>query len=88
MQNYPNPFNPSTLIRYELPNESSVKLIIYNSLGQVVKELVSEVQQSGYYEVNFNASNLSSGIYYYSISATSTEGNKEFRDVKKLMLLK
>jgi hypothetical protein len=87
-QNYPNPFNPSTLIRYELPNESSVKLIIYNSLGQVVKELVSEVQQSGYYEVNFNASNLSSGIYFYSISATSTEGSKEFRDVKKLMLLK
>nr|HPI36866.1 T9SS type A sorting domain-containing protein [Ignavibacteriaceae bacterium] len=83
-----NPFNPSTLIRYELPNESSVKLIIYNSLGQVVKELVSEVQQSGYYEVNFNASNLSSGIYFYSISATSTEGSKEFRDVKKLMLLK
>jgi hypothetical protein len=88
MHNYPNPFNPLTLIRYELPNESSVKLIIYNSLGQVVKELVNEVQQSGYYEVNFNAGNLSSGIYYYSISAASTEGNKEFREVKKLMLLK
>ena len=87
-QNYPNPFNPSTLIKYSLPFESNVKIIIYNSIGQVVKELVSEVQHSGLHELSFSASSLSSGIYFYSVFANSTDGKQNFANTKKMILLK
>lgn len=81
-QNYPNPFNPSTVITYTIPNESSVSLKIYNMIGQEVKTLVEENKAPGTYNVNFNASNLSSGVYFYSLRA----GN--YYQVKKMMLLK
>lgn len=81
-QNYPNPFNPSTVIRYSIPNASNVSLKIYNLLGQEVKTLVSATKAPGTYDVSFNASELSSGIYFYSLRA----GN--FYQVKKMMLLK
>jgi len=87
-QNYPNPFNPSTKIRYALPYESNVKIIVYNVLGQIVKEIVNEIQKTGYHEVNFNAANLSSGVYFYSITGSSTSNKQEFKDVKKMLLLK
>lgn len=87
-QNYPNPFNPSTSIKYSVPFESSVKLVVFNTLGEIVKELVSEVKATGNYEVNFNASHLSSGIYFYSISAQPLNGGESFRAVKKLVLVK
>ncbi|MGE5496600.1 MAG: T9SS type A sorting domain-containing protein, partial [Syntrophothermus sp.] len=87
-QNYPNPFNPNTTIRYALPSESSVKIVIYNLVGQVVKEVVSGVQQAGYHETVFNANNLASGIYMYSITAHSTNGSKDFSSVKKMILMK
>jgi hypothetical protein len=87
-QNYPNPFNPSTTIRYALPYESSVKIMVYNLLGQVVRQVVSEVQKTGYHEVNFSADNLSSGVYFYSIVAGSTSNKQEFKSVKKMLLLK
>jgi hypothetical protein len=81
-QNYPNPFNPTTVIRYGIPKESNVKLVVYNILGEVVKTLVENKQKAGSYEVNFNASNLATGIYIYRIQAGS------FVDVKKMILIK
>jgi hypothetical protein len=87
-QNYPNPFNPSTMIKYALPSESNVKVVIFNTLGQVVDELVNSSQPAGYYEVKWNAGNLSSGIYFYSIEASQTDGARDFREVRKMLLLK
>jgi hypothetical protein len=81
-QNYPNPFNPSTIITYSIPKESQVKLKIYNILGQEVKTLVNDSKAPGKYTVNFNASSLSSGVYFYTLRA----GN--YFQVKKMMLLK
>jgi len=87
-QNYPNPFNPSTTIRYALPFESKVAITVYNLLGQEVATLVNDVKSSGYHEVVFNASSLSSGVYLYRINAVSSTGSKEFSSTKKLILLK
>ena len=87
-QNYPNPFNPSTSIKYSVPSESTVRLVVFNTLGEIVKELVSEVKATGNYEVNFNASHLSSGIYFYSLTAQPLNGGESFRSVKKLVLVK
>ncbi len=87
-QNYPNLFNPTTKIKYSLPKASKVKVMIYNVLGEVVTELVNKVQESGYYEVNWSAANLSSGVYIYSIEAESVEGTNQFRDLKKMILLR
>ena len=81
-QNYPNPFNPTTKIEYALPKNEFVTLKIYNSLGQEVKTLINRNVSAGYHTINFNASNLASGIYIYRIKA----GN--FVSVKKMMLLK
>lgn len=63
-QNYPNPFNPSTMITFQLPSESFVNLKVYNSLGQEVSTLINEVQTAGFHQVEFDAKDLSSGIYY------------------------
>jgi len=87
-QNYPNPFNPSTLIEYNLPYESSVKVIIYNSIGQVVAELAGGVKPAGHYQVSFNAASLASGIYFCSIRAESTDGKDHFSSIKKMILMK
>ena len=87
-QNYPNPFNPSTIISYTLPAESMVKLAVYNLLGQQITELVNTIKSQGSHSVQFNAANLSSGIYYYKITAVSTNSNKQFTEVKKMTLLK
>jgi len=87
-QNYPNPFNPSTTIRYSIPNESEVSLSIYNILGAKVHELFRGRNSAGNYEVNWNASNFSSGVYFLRMSAVSIESNSHFTDVKKLILLK
>ncbi len=81
-QNYPNPFNPNTIISYSLPKSSYVKLIVYNMLGQKVADLVNSFREAGKHEVNFNAVNLSSGVYIYTIRA----GN--FVTSKKMLLLK
>ncbi len=87
-QNYPNPFNPVTVIRYALPFESNVKLIVYNFIGEVVKELVNETVSSGYQEVRFEAGKLSSGIYFYILHTTSLDGKQNYQSVKKMLLLK
>ena len=80
--NYPNPFNPSTQIKYSVKEQGLVNLKVYDSLGEVVAELVNQTQPAGTYTVNFNAGRLASGIYFYSISA------KDFHKVKKMILLK
>lgn len=81
-QNYPNPFNPSTKIRYEIPKESFVTIKIYDVLGREVSTLVNEQKSAGYYNIEFNANNLASGIYFYRIQAG------DFVRTKKLILLK
>ena len=80
-QNYPNPFNPSTEISFSLAKSSFVTLEIYNSLGQKVATLLNKRINPGHHKVKFNALNLSSGIYYYKITAG------QFQSVKKMLLL-
>lgn len=81
-QNFPNPFNPTTKIRFGLPEQSNVVLKVYNILGEQVANLVSEILPAGYHTINFDATQLTSGLYIYRIEA----GN--FVEVKKMMLMK
>src|SRR5690606_19368243 len=71
--NYPNPFNPTTRINYAVPEAANVQLKVYDMLGSEVAELVNETKRAGYHIVDFDASNLSSGIYIYRVSAVSGE---------------
>lgn len=87
-QNYPNPFNPSTKIRYSLPFASNVTIKIYNSLGENIAKLVDNYQLPGNYEVDWNATQLATGIYFYSLEAVPYDGNQIFHSVKKMILLK
>ncbi|MBK8946090.1 MAG: T9SS type A sorting domain-containing protein [Ignavibacteriae bacterium] len=87
-QNYPNPFNPSTKINFALPVSAKVNLTIYNVLGEIVETLINGEINAGYHSIDWKAnSNLSSGMYIYSINATSANG-KNFTKSFKLMLLK
>lgn len=79
-QNYPNPFNPATMIRFTLPEKGHVKLTVYNIVGEKVAELVNQEFPAGYHQVEFNASSLASGIYFYEMKAG------DFRDLKKLVV--
>lgn len=81
-QNYPNPFNPATQIKYSILSAGNVSLKVYDVLGREVADLVNKHQDAGHYTVNFNASALSSGIYFYRIESGS------FVNVKKMMLVK
>ena len=81
-QNYPNPFNSITAISYQLPMSTQVDLDVYNLMGQKVKNLVCGLQDAGYYTLKFNADNLSSGVYFYRLSA----GNEVI--TKKMVLMK
>ncbi|MCP5064656.1 MAG: T9SS type A sorting domain-containing protein [Ignavibacteriae bacterium] len=87
LQNYPNPFNPTTTIKYLVPKEVAnqdllLQLKVYDILGKVVVTLVNKHRRSGNYEVTFDASNLTSGVYYYQLTAG------DFIDTKKMMLIK
>jgi hypothetical protein len=68
LQNYPNPFNPGTVISYSIPSTSNVKLIVFNTLGQIIKTLVAEYKNAGNYTINFDASSFASGVYFYQLS--------------------
>jgi FtsP/CotA-like multicopper oxidase with cupredoxin domain len=81
-QNYPNPFNPSTTVKYVIPRDGYVTLKVYDMLGREVAILVNEYEVAGFYLVKFDASKLSSGVYFYKISADS------FIDMKKMVLIK
>lgn len=84
--NFPNPFNPTTWIRYELPVEGLVTLSVFDVTGKLITTLFSEKQNSGMYEINFNASKLPSGIYLYRLSYQSNKGN--FVKTRKMLLLR
>ena len=88
MQNYPNPFNPTTNISYELPKASYVKLVIYDVLGRTVANLVNGVQGANRYQIEWNPSNLSSGVYFYRIEARSQDNSTNFTAVKKMLFMK
>jgi hypothetical protein len=81
-QNYPNPFNPVTKINYALPNSGFVTLKVYDMLGREVVKLISENKVAGNYSVDFNASNLTSGVYFYRLEVNG------FIDTKKMLLIK
>ncbi len=82
LSNYPNPFNPTTTINYTLPKDAKVLIKVYDILGREIETLVNDFKTAGKYSVNFNAGNLASGLYFYSITA----GN--FHQTKKMILTK
>ena len=82
LQNYPNPFNPSTSISYQLPQQSHVTLKVFDVLGREVATLVNEAKQPGTNTVQFNASGLTSGVYFYRLQAGG------FSKTRKLIVLK
>lgn len=90
LQNYPNPFNPSTTIKYQVSKTSLITLIIFDLLGREVTFLVNEEKPAGEYDVQWNASNMPSGIYFCRLKARQTSGGQAgiFTETKKLLLLK
>ncbi len=86
-QNYPNPFNPSTVIKYNVPVSGNVSLKIFDMVGREIRTLVNGFVTAGTYNVNFNGSDLSSGVYFYKIEALGNDGNK-FLMTKKMLLIK
>ncbi|NWG29274.1 MAG: T9SS type A sorting domain-containing protein, partial [Ignavibacteriaceae bacterium] len=96
-QNYPNPFNPSTKIGYKLKEKGYVKLYVYDVKGELVSVLVNEVQEAGYYEVEFDTGspmpdtgirNLASGVYIYQIFVSNENRIPVFSDIKKMVFIK
>jgi hypothetical protein len=81
-QNYPNPFNPTTTIKFALPNAGEISLKVYDRLGKEVADLANGFRNAGTYEINFDASQMSSGIYFYKLSANG------LINTKKMTLLK
>ena len=96
-QNYPNPFNPTTTIRYALPRHAEVHLTVFNTLGQQVALLYQGEQEAGFHEVRFDASELTSGIYWCRLQVHSTDiragqspasATEDFVQTRKLLLLR
>jgi hypothetical protein len=81
-QNYPNPFNPTTTIKYDLPRNTFVRLIIYDITGREVNTLINEYMSAGYHEISFSSANMASGVYFYKIEAGT------FVNQKKMVILK
>jgi hypothetical protein len=81
-QNYPNPFNPSTNIRFTIPEKEHVTLKVFDVLGREITTLVNEVKEAGTYNIKFNAQNLPSGVYLYTLAAG------KYTATKKMMLVK
>jgi len=93
-QNFPNPFNATTKITYSLPASSKATLKVYDVLGNEIQTLVNEEKEAGYHSVDFNASELPSGVYFYRLQAVPSSGSPKgqagqvFIDTKKMLLLK
>jgi len=87
-QNYPNPFNPSTTIRYHIPEQSQVRIKIYNILGKQIAELTNNIKSAGDYSIKWNAGSLPSGFYFLNIEAISLKSNNRFNKTIKMILLK
>ena len=81
-QNYPNPFNPSTSIKFAVPKISNVKIAVYDIAGREIATIVDEQMNAGYYSIQWNASNIASGIYFYKLQT------EDFVNVKKMILLR
>jgi len=81
-QNYPNPFNPTTTIEFDIPERTNVKLIIYDILGREVETLVNKELEPGKYKINFTATNLPSGVYFYTLRTP------KFTKTNKMLLIK
>ncbi|MFC2092700.1 YCF48-related protein [Bacteroidota bacterium] len=81
-QNYPNPFNPTTTIKFDIQKTSATKLVVYDALGREIATLVNEELKAGSYEVNWNGSNYTSGVYFYTLQAG------DYKETKKMLLLK
>jgi hypothetical protein len=82
-QNYPNPFNPLTKIKFILPKQETVKIELYNTLGQKIETLLNKAMKAGHHEIEFNGSHLSSGIYFYQLQAGS-----DFMETRKMLLMR
>ncbi len=89
-QNYPNPFNPTTKIKFDLPVDCKVRVAIHNLLGEEIRELLNTTMRAGFNEVDFDANDLATGIYFYSIKTESLDqsNNSTFNVVKKMLLVK
>ncbi|RPI72257.1 MAG: T9SS C-terminal target domain-containing protein, partial [Ignavibacteriales bacterium] len=87
LQNFPNPFNPSTRISFTLPVESNVTIKLFNVIGEELNNLAKGSFGAGVHNIDFNASGLNSGVYFYSIEAVGIDGNI-FSEVKKMMFTK
>ena len=89
-QNYPNPFKDKTSIKYCLSGKAKVKLTIFNSDGETVKELLSKVQKAGTYETILERKDLPDGVYYYQLKVVDSKSNKRqlFAETKKMVLKK
>lgn len=86
-QNYPNPFNPSTTINFSIPQRGFINLTVYNSIGEEVQNLVNNTMNEGQYSVDFDGSNLNSGVYFYRLNYSNQDGIS-FVNTKKLVLIK
>lgn len=81
-QNFPNPFNPATVIKYQVPENTNVRVVVYDALGKAVRTMVNEYKTAGSYELSFDGAGLASGLYFYKMEAG------DFTEVKKMMLIK
>lgn len=81
-QNFPNPFNPSTKINYQIPEGGRVTMKVYDVLGVEIATLVNREQDAGYYEIEFNAATIPSGVYFYELQIG------DFREIKKMMVIR
>jgi hypothetical protein len=87
-QNFPNPFNPITTIKYIIPVQSQVKVFIYNPIGEKIEELLDSIQMAGSHQVMWDAEDVPSGVYFYSVEAVPTTGTKPFKSVKKMIIIR
>ena len=88
LQNYPNPFNPATKINFSIPKTSYVTIKVFDLLGKEVAMLTDEKKSAGNYSLEFNAGNLASGVYFYSMQAGASAGSAAFTETRKLIVLK